>query len=103
MRNDSIILDLFHGQYKSTLVCAICSKVSVTFDPFLTLTVPIPGAKKKFTFFYIPYFMDVDDYTNFSGDVSLRESDNVETFRKEVGQKLSMNPADFVVTHVVDS
>lgn len=27
MRNDSVIVDLFQGQYKSTLVCPECSKV----------------------------------------------------------------------------
>ena len=27
-RNDSIIVDLFQGQYKSTLVCPECNKVS---------------------------------------------------------------------------
>ena len=33
LRNDSIIVDLFHGQYKSTIVCSKCQRVSVTFDP----------------------------------------------------------------------
>jgi len=26
-RNDSVIVDLFQGQYRSTLVCPVCSKV----------------------------------------------------------------------------
>ncbi len=26
-RNDSVIVDFFQGQYKSTLVCPVCSKV----------------------------------------------------------------------------
>lgn len=55
IRNESIIVDLFHGQYKSTLVCSICSKVSVTFDPYMTLSLPIPGKKKELNFYYIPY------------------------------------------------
>ena len=29
------------GQYKSTLVCPICNKVSVTFDPFMYLSLPL--------------------------------------------------------------
>ncbi|XP_046371812.2 ubiquitin carboxyl-terminal hydrolase 19-like isoform X1 [Haliotis rufescens] len=41
-RNDSAIVDLFQGQYKSTLICPVCSKVSITFDPFLYLSVPLP-------------------------------------------------------------
>lgn len=83
-RNDSIIVDLFHGQYKSTLICSICKRVSVTFDPFMTLTVPIPGKKDKFSFFYIPYNMNDEDYTNYSGTVYLRDTDSIAQFRSEV-------------------
>jgi len=31
------------GQYKSTLVCPICSKISITFDPFMYLSLPLPS------------------------------------------------------------
>ncbi|KAG2299984.1 hypothetical protein Bca52824_036456 [Brassica carinata] len=41
-RNDSIIVDVCQGQYKSTLVCPICKKVSVMFDPFMYLSLPLP-------------------------------------------------------------
>lgn len=43
-RDDSVIADLFTGMYKSTLVCPVCSKVSITFDPFNNLTLPLPVA-----------------------------------------------------------
>lgn len=46
-RNDSIIVDIFHGLFKSTLVCPVCSKVSVTFDPFCYLTLPLPMKKER--------------------------------------------------------
>ncbi|KAH7295005.1 hypothetical protein KP509_27G028200 [Ceratopteris richardii] len=42
-RNDSIIVDICQGQYKSTLVCPVCSKVSITFDPFMYLSLPLPS------------------------------------------------------------
>ncbi|KAF8646117.1 hypothetical protein HU200_065963 [Digitaria exilis] len=42
-RNDSIIVDKFQGQYKSTLVCPVCNKISVTFDPFMYLSLPLPS------------------------------------------------------------
>ncbi|KAG0472740.1 hypothetical protein HPP92_014597 [Vanilla planifolia] len=42
-RNDSIIVDVCQGQYKSTLVCPDCNKVSVTFDPFMYLSLPLPS------------------------------------------------------------
>jgi len=44
LRNRSVIVDLFMGQLKSTLVCpdVACGNVSVTFDPFMYLSVPFP-------------------------------------------------------------
>ena len=42
-RNQSIIVDLMHGQYKSKLVCPDCKKISITFDPFMTISLPIPA------------------------------------------------------------
>ncbi|MCL7044181.1 hypothetical protein MKW94_030699 [Papaver nudicaule] len=42
-RNDSVIVDVCQGQYKSTLVCPSCSKISVTFDPFMYLSLPLPS------------------------------------------------------------
>lgn len=46
-RNDSIIVDVCQGQYKSTLVCPICGKVSVTFDPFMYLSLPLQFASTR--------------------------------------------------------
>lgn len=39
--NDSIISDLFQGQYKSTLECLKCKERSVTFDAYMFLSLPI--------------------------------------------------------------
>lgn len=41
-RDDSVIGDLFTGLYQSTLVCPNCDKVSITFEPFNNLTLPLP-------------------------------------------------------------
>jgi ubiquitin carboxyl-terminal hydrolase 4/11/15 len=41
-RDDSVIADLFTGMYKSTLVCPVCAKVSITFDPFNNVTLQLP-------------------------------------------------------------
>lgn len=46
-RNDSVIVDTFHGLFKSTLVCPECRKVSVTFDPFCYLSIPLPVSKER--------------------------------------------------------
>ena len=54
-RNDSVITDLFAGMYKSTVVCPVCDKVSIIFDPFnnLTLQLPIESLWTR-SIFYFP-------------------------------------------------
>ncbi|KAF8082389.1 hypothetical protein N665_0829s0006 [Sinapis alba] len=46
-RNDSVIVDVCQGQYKSTLVCPDCGKISITFDPFMYLTLPLPTSRTR--------------------------------------------------------
>lgn len=54
-RNDSVVVDHFQGQLRSTLVCPECRKVSVTFDPFMYMSLPVPVEKKTlFTFCFVP-------------------------------------------------
>eukprot|EP00761_Pharyngomonas_kirbyi_P012405 gb/GECH01012432.1/.p1 GENE.gb/GECH01012432.1/~~gb/GECH01012432.1/.p1 ORF type:complete len:861 (+),score=178.12 gb/GECH01012432.1/:1-2583(+) len=45
LRNKSIIVNLFQGQLKSTVECPHCDKVSITFDPFMYLSLPLPSTK----------------------------------------------------------
>jgi ubiquitin C-terminal hydrolase len=53
-RNESVILDLFHGQFKSKINCNQCDKISIVFDPFLMVQVPIPSVRyEKITAYYI--------------------------------------------------
>jgi len=42
LRNDSAIADTCEGQLKSTIRCGECGKLSVSFDPFMSLAVPLP-------------------------------------------------------------
>lgn len=46
-RNDSIIVNLCQGQFRSMLVCPVCKKVSVTFDPFMYLSLPLPSTTMR--------------------------------------------------------
>ena len=55
LRNDSVVVDLFHGQYRSTITCPECHKVSITYDPYTTVPLPIPRLKKVDVYF-IPQF-----------------------------------------------
>uniref|UniRef100_A0A1B6KHF6 Ubiquitin carboxyl-terminal hydrolase n=2 Tax=Graphocephala atropunctata TaxID=36148 RepID=A0A1B6KHF6_9HEMI len=55
-RNDSIIIDHFHGMLKSRVVCPDCEKVSIKFDTFSTLSLPLPmRCDRTLTVRYVPY------------------------------------------------
>ena len=54
-RNDSIIVDIFHGLLKSTLNCLVCNEISIKFDPFCYLSVPLPSKKERLVeFIFVP-------------------------------------------------
>ena len=65
-RNDSVVSDLFAGMYKSTVICPVCDKVSIIFDPFTNLTLQLPievNWSKKIVYFPLrgrPIQVDVD-------------------------------------------
>ena len=43
LRNQSILVDLFFGQFKSTLHCpdSDCQNIQTSFDPFMSIALPI--------------------------------------------------------------
>lgn len=55
-REKSLFVDLFYGQLKSRVQCTVCNKISISFDPFNMLSVPIPTLKEyKLVVKYMPY------------------------------------------------
>ncbi|KAG0796871.1 hypothetical protein G6F22_004819 [Rhizopus arrhizus] len=90
-RNDSVIVDLFQGQFKSTLICAECKNVSVTFDPFMYLSLPLPIERKcKKTVVYVPY-----DPTQRMQRVvlTLNKDADIAQLQKEVAKIMSVKDA----------
>ena len=54
-KNDSFIYELFTGHFISKTICDECNKECINFEPFNTLSLPIP---KKHTSFNIKYFTE---------------------------------------------
>lgn len=48
-RNYSRIVNLFYAQFKSSLSCPVegCGKVTITYDPYQLISLPIPKTEKK--------------------------------------------------------
>ncbi|CRG97945.1 ubiquitin carboxyl-terminal hydrolase 2, putative [Plasmodium gallinaceum] len=64
--NNSIIVDLFQGQYRSRLQCPKCKRVSITFDPFMYLSIPLPAKKNHRIWFHVMLNRDIPIGLRFS-------------------------------------
>ncbi|KAG8221069.1 hypothetical protein J3R82DRAFT_2584 [Butyriboletus roseoflavus] len=45
MRNDSLIVDYFQGQFRNRMECLTCHHTSTTYNSFMYLSLPIPSIK----------------------------------------------------------
>ena len=70
-RDDSIIVDLFKGQFKTTITCCECNHKSVNFDTFMTLDLPIPQKKTQIQF---KLFTNSGNYI----DLNIKADENTE-------------------------
>ncbi|PRT54904.1 putative ubiquitin carboxyl-terminal hydrolase 12 [Wickerhamiella sorbophila] len=98
-RNDSVILDLFTGLYKSTVVCPECGKVSVTFDPFSDLTLPLPSSNiwvHKVTF--VPLSGPVKQT-----EVALDPFDSIAKLKTQVAGLVGVKASKILVGDIYDS
>ena len=90
-REDSIIVDLFYGQYKSTITCPDCGNKNTTYDPFSSIGLSVPDKVGLLQMKYIEMGDDVGgqpsihEYTTsvFANTVVKALKDHV---RNEVGK-----------------
>ena len=53
LRENSIIVDLFHGQFKNIIKCEYCHKEKKTYEPFINISLGIP---EHHNFYIIKFF-----------------------------------------------
>ena len=95
-RNDSVVTDLFAGMYKSTLVCPVCDKVSIIFDPFnnLTLQLPIENLWSK-SIFYFPL-----NKKPIIIDVEFDKNSSVKALKELIAKKAGSDPERLVMSEI---
>ncbi|KAI8146293.1 hypothetical protein BJV82DRAFT_666085 [Fennellomyces sp. T-0311] len=100
-RNDSIIVDLFQGQFKSRLTCQECGKISIMFDPFMYLSLPLPVQKTtQIKVVYVPY-----DPSQRQRRMKLTFQSNasIEHLQEQVAQRVGVkDPSTLLVTEIYD-
>ena len=95
-RNDSVITDLFAGMYKSTVICPVCDKVSIIFDPFnnLTLQLPIENLWSR-TLFYFPL-----SEPPIRVDVDIDKNATFAALKEHVGRKVNADPKKLIIAEI---
>ncbi|EGT53487.1 hypothetical protein CAEBREN_19011 [Caenorhabditis brenneri] len=98
MRNDSIIVDTLHGQLRSTLICPVCQKISIKFDPFGYLSLPLPPKEQIVKQTVIVMFLN-RKWAKFS--LGITDTTTVEEAESLMLEKLQLEePHHFVFFHV---
>lgn len=82
------------GQYKSKVTCPTCSKESITFDPFITVTLPIP---QKVVNVFEGFFI----YRNFEQKTKRLSftygKPNIDDWHKSIANIISVDPKSFLI------
>merc|ERR1719242_1875039 len=97
-RNQSVVVDLLQGQYKSKVCCPDCGRVSVTFDPYMFLSVPLPTEKYK-TIEYTFIASDTSIPPTVFGQKMLKVAD-IEMFKQSIAKKQGVDKDELFVCDI---
>lgn len=97
-RNDSIIVDWFQGQLKSTLVCPKCQRVSITFDPFMYLSLPLPMKTTRLITVFLLYMDPLKKPLKMICEVGKHGS--IKELENKVAELGGVKPGSIVITDV---
>lgn len=94
-RNDSIVQNIFYGTFRSETTCPNCKHLSLKFEPFSMISLPIPVLTKEtptmgLTFYFVDHYCLFDLVKvecNVSKDVSLKSVKNGYAAFKKVDSK----------------
>ena len=102
-RNQSVLIDLFYGQYKSSVICPICNFKSVNFNSFLGLELPLIKNKNYYVFniCFVDYIKSFP-YICFSV-VLLQKELNIYNLRKKISIFLGIDILEFEIVSVYNN
>lgn len=91
----SVVVDTFYGQFKSSLVCCTCGHTSVKYDPFGTLSVPLPYANQiQISVVYVP--SDGSDPVRYL--ITLCKVSDVGDLKASLCKLIGLNSVEHLVT-----
>ena len=90
-KKNSIITDLFLGQYKETAKCINCGTISIKFPNFIRLSVPLPDKKSNIQ---IKLFKNNLNY--YYVNVKINENTEMKDFLFEAMEYLNLNKSSYI-------
>jgi hypothetical protein len=99
LRNQSIFVDLFYGQFKSDLFCTDCKHTSTTFESFQTVSLPIPINTDIFEIVCFFLFYDIS-ITPIQLVVPFLRKTSVMAFRNKLAKLMLIHPMSFIIVQL---
>ena len=95
LRNQSVIVDMMQGQLKSTLCCPKCNNISVTYDPYMMLSLPIPQNEIESNLYYFMFYDS--NLCPLKSKYYLKKSSNVLELRLQIADQMGVDPWSFIL------
>ena len=95
-RNQSVLVDLLYGQYKSTITCP-CSNISTTFDPFLSISLPLANRVKPYEVTCYFIFYDIN-LIPLHLNLMFNARTNIMALRNKVAKIMNIHPFSFIIS-----
>jgi len=89
-RNNSRIVDLFQFQIRSEVECPVCNNVSVTFDPIMYLSLPVPKPPHSVSLTVVPF--DYPKTPMLKLDVVVPRGATFEELERRLWEQLQRSP-----------
>jgi len=86
-RENSIIVDLFYGQYRSINICQTCNTKRLNFEPFVYLTLPIPENQE----IEVPVQVLLNGKYIETVKITVLKSQSIVTMKEKICEKLNEN------------
>jgi hypothetical protein len=103
VRNSISIFVFILGMFKSTLLCPICRKTSVKFDPFFDISVPLPS--KSFIAFSVTLISFSDSMAHKEIRISMKSSHSIGDVKGEIAKAIGIGDekkGSLILAHVFD-
>ena len=97
-KNRTVVAHSFQGQFKNTVICNQCGHVSVSFEPFMYLSLPLPRALDRQI--EVTVVLQNSLNTPTSHLVTLSQHDRIQHLREALTEKLSLRERNVVFREV---